>query len=1459
MRNKALATSLVLAVAVGCQPSVGTIDRTQPNAIPKSQFQGLWYVKQTIVDTQPGADGAWDSAVEGYSSDLDKIRWEITQDLLVGYRSYEFMPYAEGLTDAGRDFFGAPVVAYPITSHFDIQRGYNTTTGIQNNTIVENTTDRPWFEREYIRVDWTANKVGQDVSFDTGWPGFDAGYDAVDVGKTFVQGDSETETNRPTFTEDYFDVTNRYMVEPDPYYCFYTLLYTGVARCGAQNVNVRVSFMKVDPANDYQSLYYPDDVELKDDEGRSIVVDQDGRPCSAVPGGSDATVRDPGDCRVANFPYHGAFGNFRINRIAFDKERYLTRTGRIYLAGRHNLWENSFNDSTGRPLDYAERKPKPIVYWGNVDFPEDILPGGKKIADMWDEPFSETVAVLQGLKTPDGRGDIAALKAKYGADFRMFEFRQNDCNVANIRAYATANGLVDVVERVAGDMAGVARGNVEKVCAAVQFAELKAGKTLDKKKAAAEGIGLAFQWQREGDLRYSFQNYVHNDQPGPWGVAQFSTDPETGEYLSVVANYFSNAGDFIAQREVDRLQWLNGDIEDPMVLLRGDITRNTVVSRRSAVNKSIRSDVKQALMESDAEVAAAAGDSMVSGSSANTGDARFARMFSGTDLEREFLVNDDMLRGFAGPSLYQPASALNSGLGNADLTGNVTPGVVSDEAMAAASPVSWGQDIDANQFMNDVRKLGGNAFEYAAFFDPQTSGLATYFKGKSREEINEWLRVELYAAVEAHEVGHTVGLRHNFGASMDPLNYIREFWEGGYWNNPDKPENAAEGTVNRGAEMKYASIMDYGFGVAQEGLYGIGEYDKAAVRFIYGELLDVWNPEKVSVPDPRKYSSFARRCGHDSSFYGLPFLLAYLDYKDIPSVLSTGPGDSRLDDLYQELAAKVESLATSQNEASICYLLVADLKPVMDAVSDFPEQPGVANIFGARMIVKAADLIKQETATILNYPEYDDPSTPDVNEAEDGVDSDNDGTTDDIGGVTDFFGRSNGTTEASWNNYLHKVDYTFCPDEFAGYSPNCQVWDYGANFVESVDGHITGYDNDYIFNNFRRDRWSPFGWGENPRSYMARLESRRFYHMTNVFRYYLYTRQSALSDTPLYKDWAEATYHGLNFLERVIQTPEPGPHCLDTTRNVYVPEHTVPNGCADSPTRFEVGLGYGQGKFFNTSWTDEYAYKVNRMGVFYDKMAAIRQITSSSGRFVRDLTDLFDRGAFSLGYIRAYEDPIIQRFSALIRGDHDEYRSAVLEDENGDKYVRYTPFFDEATADGGSVFRQLQNAPKIEPSWSWTLQYNALAYAMSNWSSVNDYAPEFYRFTKVALAGTPEDIEYSAPVAGRPIPIVTFTDPETKFVYRAPELAARASGGQLSALRAYKRPNSWGIGADLLKNANDLLANDYGPKKTACEAARGGEFEGSLCSDFEGARRRLNELVGYIDIMRRFNRRAEMP
>ena len=54
-------------------------------------------------------------------------------------------------------FKGAAVAAFRIESHFDIRREYNTVTGEEFNVIVENTSDQHWYDRQFMRVDWSQN------------------------------------------------------------------------------------------------------------------------------------------------------------------------------------------------------------------------------------------------------------------------------------------------------------------------------------------------------------------------------------------------------------------------------------------------------------------------------------------------------------------------------------------------------------------------------------------------------------------------------------------------------------------------------------------------------------------------------------------------------------------------------------------------------------------------------------------------------------------------------------------------------------------------------------------------------------------------------------------------------------------------------------------------------------------------------------------------------------------------------------------------------------------------------------------------------------------------------------------------------------------------------------------------------------------------------------------------------
>src|SRR5690606_39997634 len=52
-------------------------------------------------------------------------------------------------------------------SHFAVTRRYNEATGEQRNIVEENDADRPWYEREYMRVAWSKSLATDSYDFDT--------------------------------------------------------------------------------------------------------------------------------------------------------------------------------------------------------------------------------------------------------------------------------------------------------------------------------------------------------------------------------------------------------------------------------------------------------------------------------------------------------------------------------------------------------------------------------------------------------------------------------------------------------------------------------------------------------------------------------------------------------------------------------------------------------------------------------------------------------------------------------------------------------------------------------------------------------------------------------------------------------------------------------------------------------------------------------------------------------------------------------------------------------------------------------------------------------------------------------------------------------------------------------------------------------------------------------------------
>src|SRR5262249_47011723 len=127
-----------------------------------------------------------------------------------------------------------------------------------------------------------------------------------------------------------------------------------------------------------------------------------------------------------------------------------------------------------------------------------------------------------------------------------------------------------------------------------------------------------------------------------------------------------------------------------------------------------------------------------------------------------------------------------------------------------------------------------------------------------RNKVLLWARQQYSQGVLAHELGHSMGLRHNFAASFDSLNYRPQYWQlrtkngtvtkgcdagntdgagciGPRYKDPITQEEI-DGNIGRWA---MTSVMDYP-GDQNHDQQLQGKYDKAAVRFGYGNVVDVW-------------------------------------------------------------------------------------------------------------------------------------------------------------------------------------------------------------------------------------------------------------------------------------------------------------------------------------------------------------------------------------------------------------------------------------------------------------------------------------------------------------------------------------------------------------------------------------------------------------------------------------------
>ncbi|MEM6732645.1 MAG: hypothetical protein AAF658_13890, partial [Myxococcota bacterium] len=420
---------LALGLAAGCAGDVEDINRVQPGFVKKSELLGKsFYYRRTVMDAPEALQGGVAAIGSGDLFVMERVKFEIQEDILLAYRDFEFTPNSNGVVEEiDETFVGTPIAVIPITQHFDIQREFNPATGEQTNVISANTTDREWFEREFFRLDWGRIQMTLEPGF---WQAQRVTVDTFDInraiGGDFYVFEDEAESPfraRITPAEGYMDFVVNHTMVSDPATCanFYDFGRTDPGVCGNGEVKLRHAFMEIDDTeNDtYDPLFYPDSITLKDGSGNEI--------------------QDPATGEVLRENIFDRFGYYRLDRLTYDDERGLTESGRIFNMLRFDIWDRSVN-AAGSVIPFADRTIDPIVYYLNWDFPDYLLDAAAEVGTQWNQVFREAVAEMQNRpisEVPD-----------------VFIVRRNSCSRENLESYWSAQP--DIWSQVVDEIPGTA-------------------------------------------------------------------------------------------------------------------------------------------------------------------------------------------------------------------------------------------------------------------------------------------------------------------------------------------------------------------------------------------------------------------------------------------------------------------------------------------------------------------------------------------------------------------------------------------------------------------------------------------------------------------------------------------------------------------------------------------------------------------------------------------------------------------------------------------------------------------------------------------------------------------------------------------------------------------------------------------------------------------------------------------
>ena len=1366
---------------VGCAQERAPINRVQADALAKSFFVGAalndasddpeFWMRGTVVDVGYGAaqDGLFTST---YAQPVSRIRWQITDGLLIARLAYERV---QG-SDAKGDKFdgwrkkitndGQIVASYRITSHFDIRRSYNPTTGEEQNVVEENSSDRPWYSREYFRVDWSQNLTTDAYDFDTlSMMGIYGGITYEPLGYTVLD---PADPDAPHFDAEagYFDVTNKAFAKP---------AVIDLSSLGWGIDKFPACMLPGEFAGGTQPVGNCNPVEITLRQSFRKVVDTDYEPF-AVDG-----IR------------FQAYGIFTTDYRGYDRNHGMVDDKWFRFASRYNLWKRSHFyadpekmtgalacdtrattvDPTKDPaadanrdvdpkdgtadecaaagpgsqcdvfkgkctLPYAQREATTIPWYINggsanelqnltaqldaatdeatkADLKtkiaaaqakgEDLFEATNWAVEEWDLAMKTAIQTSRLVECKRVGGTAADCDGR----FPMWKGQQDDIDEAiessrELNACRRANGWdapqcnTDAVNRagalagargIGGDPSTVAIGTVVSMPSVIVLCHnpVIAG---DHPACGAEGLA-----PRLGDIRYNnVINIEKPQQPSAWGIMVDADDPISGEKVASSINIWTHITDVAAVGLLDLIRYMNGELETADVT-NGSYVRDWVRAQNAS---AAGNGATMSKAQIDQRVASAGGIDAkkfaeISQASGSEVMQKIAAAGKARGAEWQVDARQASVQALTAQSRMAAArgTAVESALINKPMLqlAGLSKDVPISGAMAdVASPLA----LNHPKVRSQIRQMRENALAArgACIINeaPEASGLtgmAEIMKAKfpiggtetaadantRHQKMLSYLRRRYHYAVIAHEMGHSVGHRHNFVSNTASLFFRPQYWQLRTANGTqatecnDATSNGATCvgpryfdpvTEEENSQMiwmfQHSTVMDYPGDVSQD-MIGLGVYDFAATRFFYGDNVSVY-------ADPAYKASSKIGVGvawATDTFGGL----SGINY-GVRGTAGNGSADFHYAQLQKNYKVIKDCYEVTPTQPPSWRPEVDGIwHPVLDGKVVSVTEKGSTNAVTKKC--------RQQPVDYVAYKDLAMPSNQELN-----LDKD-----------AESFYRGGPNVDPEGRL---RVPYGFATDHWAD-TGNVSVFrhDNGADPYEQVMFLITTQENRHIFDNFRRNR-STF----NPRAAADRSFGRyneKLLGIAGGIGFYrtiyedLATSQGFSFDTlwPLILD---GNFRGniigasmaFDHFARQLSRPQPGVHYyrdpkfqdtvlhsnedpddygVGTNFGVGSKNSTqmvlVPNGA----TGYLKDVGFGGHPLENAltetngDWDSEYTYYA---GSYYDKINTAILLSESEDRFIsQSRKDFYDARFRAVGMADVFPEGFRRIMGNALTGD----------------------------------------------------------------------------------------------------------------------------------------------------------------------------------------------------------------